>query len=93
MTAYQQVPLQMLPLSDNMMGYRQVNNEQYQKLAGAGGIGAVERTGVDVGTVKGDLLPDLWLMPSGHENSSTSSTPSSTSPRSSSGSWRAASRG
>lgn len=81
MTAYQQVPLQTLPLNDNMMDYRQVNNEQYQKLAGVGGFGSVESTGVDVGAVKGDLLADLWLMPSSHEcASSTSSTLSSSSP-------------
>ena len=80
MTVFHHVPLQMLQLNDNMMGYPQVNNEQYQKL-GAVSLGAVERTEMDVGAVKGDLLADLWLMPSSHDcASSASSTPSSSSP-------------
>mmetsp|Transcript_2963 Transcript_2963/g.2884 ORF Transcript_2963/g.2884 Transcript_2963/m.2884 type:complete len:288 (+) Transcript_2963:644-1507(+) len=81
MTAFHHVPLQMLPLNDNMMGYRQANNEQYQKLGAMGGIRATERTEIDIGAVKGDLLADLWLLPSSHDcTSSTSSTPSSSSP-------------
>lgn len=81
MTAYHQVPLQMLPLNDDVMGYQPMNTNQCQKFAGVGNMGVVEKTEVGGETVKGDLLADLWLVPSGHDStSSTSSTPVSTSP-------------
>lgn len=79
MTAYHQVPLQTLPLNDSLINYRQSNH--YHGLGEVGNIGVINKGDNGLGAVKGDLLTDLWLIPSGHEStSSMASTPSSSSP-------------